>query len=302
MTTKVSLLGLHLHPRLLQLHFLCNPLHQPLSQCNPLRQHLNQCNPLRQHPNQSNPFNPTPFPTPNPVFVTPNPVTAPPSPAPIVSTPQPTPPPTPQVTPQPTVGQEACPAAPPTGCSVCGDGRCVTLPDVVFTFPGQPSVPCGDLENAGLTGLIPLSQCVALPPIIEGVCGCDDSRPATGAPPTPAPTPLVVSPTPAPTPLATPAPTPPAAASCPDVPANGCSVCGDNLCVTNPDAIFMFVNQPDVACGVLQDAGLNGAVPLDQCPFLPSLIGPLCGCQGLSRSAEEPRLFEHVGSGHFPGE
>lgn len=57
-------------------------------------------------------------------------------------------------------------------------------------------------------------------------------------------------------------------------PPGGCLICGDGSgqVVTNLDAIFLFINQPDVPCGDLQTAGVNGQIPLDQCPFLPSLI------------------------------
>jgi hypothetical protein len=65
----------------------------------------------------------------------------------------------------------------------------------------------------------------------------------------------------------------------------------------------MFTGQPDVRCGILQDAGYGGAISPEQCPFLPSLIDTLCGCQDLTpRAVVGARLFEHVGSGHHPGE
>jgi hypothetical protein len=57
----------------------------------------------------------------------------------------------------------------------------------------------------------------------------------------------------------------------------GCSVCGDGLAVTNPDAIFAFPGQPEVPCGLLEQAGQTGAVPLDQCGFLAPLI-TVCEC------------------------
>lgn len=57
----------------------------------------------------------------------------------------------------------------------------------------------------------------------------------------------------------------------------GCSICGNDLEVGNPDAIFVFPGQPAVPCGLLQTAGETGLIPLDQCPFLPSLIGD-CEC------------------------
>jgi len=68
---------------------------------------------------------------------------------------------------------------------------------------------------------------------------------------------------------------------CPDVPATGCSVCGDGLCITNPDAIFVSPVPPneEVPCGVLQQAGLEGAIDLvSECPVLPVFITVVCGC------------------------
>jgi hypothetical protein len=59
-----------------------------------------------------------------------------------------------------------------TGCFICGDGLVVTKPETIFAFPGQPQVPCGQLEEAGKTGLIPLEQCPFLPPLVADDCGC----------------------------------------------------------------------------------------------------------------------------------
>jgi len=110
-------------------------------------------------------------------------------------------------------------------CSVCGDGKGVNAPDEVFTFPGQPAVPCSLLETAGETGAIPVSQCAFLPGLI-GVCECVplsdmtqetdapiDPTPAPVVPPTPMPTreptkSPTASPTPEPTDGSTPAPVP----------------------------------------------------------------------------------------------
>jgi hypothetical protein len=157
-----------------------------------------------------------------------------------------------------------CPPVPDGGCSVCGEGLCVGNPETVFAFPGFPAVPCGSLQEAGYTGAVPISQCPFLPNLI-GDCGCGTGS-AIVAPPTPAP----VAPTPSPV-----APT--GGASCPEVPAGGCSVCGDGECVQNPEAIFVFPGFPSVPCGLLEQAGFGGSVPLDQCGFLASLIGA-CEC------------------------
>jgi hypothetical protein len=61
----------------------------------------------------------------------------------------------------------------------------------------------------------------------------------------------------------------------------GCSVCGFGLYVSKPEAIFAYPEQPEAPCGMLQEAGLNGVIPLNNCPFLPALIFDVCGCAGM---------------------
>jgi len=67
-----------------------------------------------------------------------------------------------------------CPSVPLNGCSICGPDLCVTKPDAVFEFPGQPAVPCGSLESAGSSGEISIDQCDFLPflPEFTGTCEC----------------------------------------------------------------------------------------------------------------------------------
>jgi hypothetical protein len=80
----------------------------------------------------------------------------------------------------------------PERCSVCGPGNEVSIPDAVFLFPGQPSVPCSTLEEVAEQGVIPLDQCVLLPTLIGGLCGC---IPIAGGDPTFAPIAPTMSPT-----------------------------------------------------------------------------------------------------------
>mmetsp|Transcript_25595 Transcript_25595/g.29229 ORF Transcript_25595/g.29229 Transcript_25595/m.29229 type:complete len:656 (+) Transcript_25595:2-1969(+) len=97
-----------------------------------------------------------------------------PTPAPVVN---PTPEPVVNPTPAPTsllTTPATCESIPPTGCSVCGEGKFVSEPDAIFAFPGQPSVLCGVLETAGLTSLIPLDQCAFLPGFADPLCSCQD--------------------------------------------------------------------------------------------------------------------------------
>jgi len=306
--------------------------------------------------------------------------------------------------------QAQCPKVSENGCSVCGEGKCVTSPDAVFLFPGQPSVPCGILQSAGLTGRIPLEQCEFLPALI-GVCNCgvkeaepeptlvdipstviaagsfeklvaslvvaelvgtlsDPNGPFTVFAPTddafavlpggvlecllkpqsrealtsllnlhvaegralasdlsdgmmistlngeelrvditagdtvfingkevvsadvPASNGIVhvidsiLLPNDFDVPsflLSCDADLP-----CPSVPSDGCSVCGPSLCVGNDDAVFEFPGQPAVPCGRLEQAGLNGEVPLDQCGFLPGLVVDICECRIGTTPIPEP--------------
>ena len=146
---------------------------------------------------------------------------------------------------------------------MCGDGRCVSNPDVIFSFTGQPSVACGVLQDAGLTGLIIPQFCNALPAVI-GVCGCVDSVPLVG-----------------PAPRTTPAPTIPTPVRCPVIPPTGCSVCGsDDKCISNPDTILELPGQSPITCDLFQQNGLDGEFTQAFCAFLPSRIG-VCGCRQL---------------------
>jgi hypothetical protein len=184
-----------------------------------------------------------------------------PTDAPTAPTSSPTRSPSKQPTPAPTIPVGARECADPSirGCSICGEGLCVTDDDAIFAFPGQPAVGCRDLELAGFGGAVPLDQCTLLPDLVAEDCGCHSFIPAPTAAPEPTPP-------------------PPPSFPCPDVPETGCSVCGEGQCVTNPDAIFDFPEQPIVPCGVLEIAGFNGLVPLEQCPLLVNLIGPICEC------------------------
>lgn len=59
-----------------------------------------------------------------------------------------------------------------------------------------------------------------------------------------------------------------------------CSVCGENSEVGKPDVIFEYPGQPAVPCSVLQQAGVEGFIPMAQCALLPQLVVDTCGCQG----------------------
>lgn len=207
--------------------------------------------------------------------------------------------------------------APPGGCLICGDGQVVTNPSGLFVFPGQPTSLCDDLQTAGLLGQIPPDQCPLLPPLL-GACACapvslenvptpvpSSSKPTTppsqvNSPITIRPATVPVSATIVPTIVASPTPTNYSGEGCqlPKSP-TGCSVCGDGKCVGNPDAIFSFTDTPDVSCGVLEEAGLSGRIPLDRCPLLLGLIETLCDCGSHSNQIGSPSPSV-VATSHVP--
>jgi len=146
-------------------------------------------------------------------------------------------------------------------CSICGDGKQVGNPTAEVTLPGNPPLPCSQLQQIGESGQIPVAQCEQFP-LFLGPCECMDAGPPTAAP-------VIVS---------TDAPVRPA----------GCSVCGDGKEITKPNAIFDFVGQPSVACSILQLAGEAGQIPLAQCSFLPDLITVLCDCKLIGAPSVAP--------------
>lgn len=166
-----------------------------------------------------------------------------------------------QVAPTP---PSACQETPPEGgCSVCGTGSCIVNQDAIFTFPGQPSVSCGMLQDAGFNGLIPLNRCAFLPPLIGDLCECQPDG-LSVAPITPAPVAPIV---------------PTAPGFCREItPEGGCSICGPGSCISNQDATLTVPGQAPIPCGVLQDRGYNGQIPLYNCVDLVYLIGDLCQC------------------------
>eukprot|EP00546_Thalassionema_frauenfeldii_P012688 CAMPEP_0178912008 /NCGR_PEP_ID=MMETSP0786-20121207/10018_1 /TAXON_ID=186022 /ORGANISM="Thalassionema frauenfeldii, Strain CCMP 1798" /LENGTH=609 /DNA_ID=CAMNT_0020584531 /DNA_START=108 /DNA_END=1937 /DNA_ORIENTATION=- len=162
------------------------------------------------------------------------------------------------------VGSIACPVVPDNGCSVCGEGKCITNPDAIFEWPGQPAISCYELQEAGYDGFVLTDECELLPPLV-GVCGC---APA-GVPPAP-----TISTTETPVTIEPVEPT-----ECPVVPEDGCNICGSGNCITNPDAIFEWPDQPPATCHELQEAGYVGLISLDECKMLLQLIGGFCGCE-----------------------
>eukprot|EP00548_Thalassiothrix_antarctica_P005932 CAMPEP_0194149478 /NCGR_PEP_ID=MMETSP0152-20130528/38081_1 /TAXON_ID=1049557 /ORGANISM="Thalassiothrix antarctica, Strain L6-D1" /LENGTH=53 /DNA_ID=CAMNT_0038851667 /DNA_START=70 /DNA_END=228 /DNA_ORIENTATION=- len=46
------------------------------------------------------------------------------------------------------LSNKGCPFVPSNGCSICGEGKCISNPDATFQYPGDPAIKCGELEEA----------------------------------------------------------------------------------------------------------------------------------------------------------
>jgi hypothetical protein len=64
----------------------------------------------------------------------------------------------------------ACPKVPSNGCSICGEMRCATAPDTFYSYKNFYS--CGELETAGLDGLLTPAECAMFASTISDTCGC----------------------------------------------------------------------------------------------------------------------------------
>jgi len=69
-----------------------------------------------------------------------------------------------------------------------------------------------------------------------------------------------------------------------------CSVCGESLEVTNPEAIFEFPGQPAVPCGILEAAGEGGLIPTANCNILPNMISDICACKSSDSAPVAPPI------------
>jgi hypothetical protein len=58
-----------------------------------------------------------------------------------------------------------------------------------------------------------------------------------------------------------------------------CDICGEGLRVGNSDGVVEWPGQPGpVKCSVLEQAGEQGLINVQQCPFLPYLVAEPCLC------------------------
>ena len=165
------------------------------------------------------------------------------------------------------------PGFPP--CNVCGDGLEVTLPLVILDIPFFGELRCGRFQDVGVQGFIEAQLCPLAVNFTEP-CGCSPISPTSEpiAIQTPSPTPR---PTARPTLMGVPiAPIPPSPGFPP------CSVCGDGLEVTLPDAIVMLPTYHPATCGHVQLAGLLGFVETELCPLITPLLAD-CGCATIAQ-------------------
>jgi len=208
---------------------------------------------------------------------------------------------------------EVVPEYPP--CSVCGEGVKTARPDDFIKFPGQPDLSCRDWEGAGLAGMLTPTICDLAPSVTAQYCGCttvENNPPCVvcegenfevknketilaflGEP------------------IITCAQFSeqglnaqigedtcnlllnevqetceclesamievPQSIVCPTIQEYGCSICGEGKCITRPNA-QLSVARNNSTCGILENAGIYGLLPKDECEFLPGVATLPCGC------------------------
>jgi len=131
-------------------------------------------------------------------------------------------------------------------CSVCGEGKEVTIPNGIFSYPGQQSVACGQLQDYATSGALD-EFCEVFPDLITDSCGCAPKEELS---------------------------------SCSSLPSDSsCSICGGGKRVGARTAIFQYPNQQAVACGTLEDIGIEGSLLQEKyCSVLPRLVADICQC------------------------
>ena len=146
------------------------------------------------------------------------------------------------------------------GCSICGEGNAVTVPDAISNNPfnGKPGT-CFNLQQAGINGNLSHIEClfyqqVEFPENSGSICKC-----APGTLPGPGslkPTPPTAQPSSRPTYV------------------NGgfCSICGDGKVISVPDAMLESL-EPLMPGSFLQQAGIHGVISPEECDRTPPFIG-----------------------------
>mmetsp|Transcript_13319 Transcript_13319/g.19586 ORF Transcript_13319/g.19586 Transcript_13319/m.19586 type:complete len:297 (-) Transcript_13319:68-958(-) len=146
------------------------------------------------------------------------------------------------------------------GCLICGEGKVVGSPQAEFKISDKPGVSCGDLEIAGLEGLISPEKCNLLPPLLTN-CNCTEDEVIRSGVDSESDTESVE--------LITP---------CPIVPTTGSSICGHGFCVTKFDAVLSLPGK-SIECSTLENNCLIGKIPSDQCSSLKETVFTTCACQ-----------------------
>ena len=139
-------------------------------------------------------------------------------------------------------------------CSVCPGNAPVSNPGYMIG-----GTTCGQLQDDGLEGRIPVDDCPTAQVSVPIICGCE--------------------------PAEAPLPTPP------PVPAPGqepiCLVCPGDGDVINPEIII-----GDTSCGDLQESGRQGQIPEENCPAIQSGVPIQCGCADVEVPTPTPAPIE----------
>lgn len=215
--------------------------------------------------------------------------------------------------------QQTCAAV----CEVCGSGMVVTNSATLVEIIGRSTpLTCADLQEVGHDGLLAEAQCDTAPLLIFEVCGCAPnfrlSSPETStrslsvqnilaraSVPTTSPTflntPTRTTPTstqqPATAPIETLSstiPTPNASGSSNPATSQSaaCYICGqEGLEISLPNATIDITGEA-MSCRDLELLALEGGIPPNQCPFVPSLATLTCGCSSLSNTEPTQAPFD----------
>lgn len=69
-----------------------------------------------------------------------------------------------------------------------------------------------------------------------------------------------------------------------------CSICGPNMVVGNPDAIFTFVGREDESCGSLEAKGRQGLLGSTECIVLIPFVKEVCECEDQAPPTASPTM------------
>ncbi len=156
---------------------------------------------------------------------------------------------------------EDVPPAKTVTCSICGQGFAVTNPDANGIDPDEPSLTCGELQEAAEGGIFTVYECDELMANFRLFAACDCQQdPFYNKSDDPLDE-LRDNDLPAP-------------------PSKACSICGNGYVVSEPDANGIDPDEPSLTCGQLQEAAEDGNFSEDECDELTSdfRLFTTCGC------------------------